>query len=416
MAIGKKDKTTATPKKDHELTATEQAKASAAVVQENVKENTKTADNKTAHVLSVAQGIAETLSSHDDFVGEMETAIRAKEDDDYKSVATLKMFEKYLTPEQFANLPYPSSKQDEVEARIRNGSNEPAMWDVLRVPYINAAGEHKLRSTTFYAELARGLPPGQKAVNTINKIEDIKAKNEKSEAVEAWAGDLKAAHRAVNQMKNAVKQAARIRKQLDKFSSLRRFEFEWVRGPYEGDEETPADGAYDKSKLIVTGLGDVVKSTACVAIKNVTEKPARWAYFGLGQFLNWNLDNPATLKTIQDLKNSVRKKAPTLAPTSTTGTITIATAKRYDQSSVADIQDALNGFLSWYKGQSASDESTNYKTLVNLIEHSDEGNATLYEVYKILKPRYEADPNARRRADEFKSKTEGNGNNNKKTG
>jgi hypothetical protein len=361
-----------------------------------------TEDAETNTLLSHALAIGEKLSKHKEFVEGMKQTVEAGEWSDYKSIATLAWLEQFLTDEELAWLPVPGSTKAEAIAKRPQGSNKPLVWDVVT---------NKKPQVTFYKQLLASTPDGKKELNRLKHAEEDEARAKINAETAQYTSDervtmVKRSNKRLDRMLEALKKAAKIMIQIEKFKQIKKLKLEWIRDEYKGKEETPA-GA-DLTRLVVVGKGPITKSTLPLRITDAKDERHRKS---VEEFLRWKLDDAiklhgadkVTLGQIQAL--SGRKKAgPNKGKDGTPPAQAAKEAeaeKRFEQRDVVDVKRAVDAALVWYLGANPTEQQAHDLAITKALNTSDAFNASFYQLYMILRVKYETDAELVKKADAF---------------
>lgn len=356
-------------------------------------------DDAANTVKSHAIEIGKALASHPDVVSEMSQTIESGEWNDYKSIAACRWLEDYLTPEQLMWLPVPGSTKADAEKALPQGSNAPLTWDIMT---------KTKPQTTFYKELVSSLPQGEAANKMLREVIEDKARAELNSESARWTKDRrigieKRANKTIERMLVAVKQAARIRIQLDKFKQLARtirtpqgdvrvMLVEWMRDDYTGDEAVPDN--VDWTRISIPGVGKVAKSTIPL---RVTDGKGERKPYSIATFLNWKIEKAIETKmkaenltrekaisklTLGDIQEASARKQPDGKGQKPT---TLEKAARFKVSGIAEFDDSINQLRSWAQGANPIEAAERVKLLQSRI-NSDDSTADTYEtVLRILR-------------------------------
>ena len=362
--------------------------------QANVQTNLTNADSEANAVLAEAMEIGEALASHPEFVDTMRTAIQAKEDDEYKSIATLKWMEKFLSTTHLSRLPWPGSTKGEAEAM---NAALPPTKRVNMVSWDHFKSSGSKGTTSYYKTMVRSTPMGKEAFETKERLEkeaEDAAKNpEKYPKGSADIRDLesKRANRSINQMLSALRTAAKIRLQMDRIGFLKNLSVWWVRSEYEGEEETPK--GFDPSRIYVVGLGDVIKSTQVIRVRNnqvTKDKEGNWLpgdpeKLSVGQFLRWKISDDmvakgwATLGGEKGLIASAKKTPETGDKDKKTGTLPTAR----DVHNWTELHENMNAQVS-YLFAGPEHEQSRWLEFQSGIKATDDAKYTAFKLRAYL--------------------------------
>jgi hypothetical protein len=328
-----------------------------------------------------AHSVGEKLAKDKDFASFSHNTVELQKDMDYSSIRALKHMRRILSTDELNNLPYPKSQATDVAQ-----TNDPSNFDVYKTTRMNVIGESVPHTTSFYANIAETMPDGISALAALRHLDMAERdhkdtpdeyKNLGKVEIKSRRADHK---KTLNTLLKAIRTAAHIHLQEQKIAMCADVHFEWYK-----DKKT----------------GEIARSPRPIWIMSKKEGMASIKDWSVGQFLNWKITPRAiregTLERIRAESKHVPKVSPVIGPT---------TAKeKFKQSSITDVTDALNGTLNWYRGKIPSDEQLNHKVLVGLLDNSDEGNATFYTLYKLLKVEYDNNDNRRARAEAFAKAT-----------
>lgn len=374
---------------------TEQEKASKALVDANSKNHEQKEETETNAVLSKAAELGEKLSSHNEFVTAMQTAIQAKEDDDYKAIAALKWMEKYLTKEDLKCLPWPGSTKAEVETKPR----KPGGSNILYYDKIQASGGRR-GVESFYKTLVQSTPTGKDAFDLLKQVsdEDAQAQLKPSEARRKANrdADRQKANRAVNQQLSALRTAAKVFILLEEMKEkLPHISIQWVREDIDGEIDTPED--IDHTQVSITGLGEVVHSNRCLLVYSKRAKSTIEASMStqisitVGAFIRWRIDRAIELSkkdnrkfvNVDDLIGSA--KAVATKPQ----TPVVSTAR--DVRNWTELVANLDAIVAYEIGDMTKQQGR-YVEFRSSLGMSDDVLYSSYSLYKILRAAFEGDP------------------------
>lgn len=362
-------------------------------------------------MLTRAAQFGEKIGDDPDFVQDTKDIEHAAEVNDSKIMTMLKHLERRLTNNELLFLPKPMSTRADALNK-RKSDNEPLLYDKPKA----SAGRSKVE--TFYSQLVKHTPLGKA---TANKLEALAEEKKQAEAKPENARDLRlieaeeqAHNRTLRNLLNAIRAAADVRVVLNDLREHKNIVVEWIREPMAEGAVLPDN--YDPTSLNCPGAGEVVKVSKCLLIYNKAGYASQTAAaqkaraYSLGTVRRWNVANaqlwraksqtPRSYINMDDLISSPKPptkpgQAGSGMPASTAGQITIAKAKRYEASTISEAESAANGLVDWYQGETPSEQHTNHKTLLNLIEHSHEGNGTFYKLNCILNSIYDNKPTLR---------------------
>jgi hypothetical protein len=189
-------------------------------------------------MLTTSAQMGADLSSHSEFNSDMDEIVHAKEVLDYKSIGTLKWFERFLSRDALALLPMPGSTLDEAKAKRKEGDNTPLLFDKSKA----SGGRSKVE--TFYGNLVKHTPLGKAASEKLEALDtedaQAKIKPDSARSSDARGTDRENATRTINNMLSAVRTAAKIRIQLDTFKEqLPHIRIKWVRKETETEADLP---------------------------------------------------------------------------------------------------------------------------------------------------------------------------------
>lgn len=364
-------------------TKASQEKASKAAVDANMKENQQSEDSETNAILAQAVEIGEELSSHPEFIEAMRTAIQAKEDDEYKSVACLKWMEKFLSPQQLSRLPMPGSTKAEAEAEAAKlpADKKPNM---LIYDKVIASGGRK-GTDSFYKHLVRSLPTGKDAFSIKEQIEKENAEAIGGKEVRPdriRKADEERANRAINQQLSALRIAARVYLQIQKVKKLKNLEFEWIRDEYQGDEAVPE--TYDPTQLVIPGMADVVHSPKVIWMHNKHTKSSDPHRFSIGQFIRFRISDDmikrgmATITGDAGLIASAKKK-----PDGGAGGTPIVPKSARAVNSWTDLVENTNEVVRYYTEDNTK-ATARYAELHGSIGVTTDTLKSMYRWFKLL--------------------------------
>jgi hypothetical protein len=369
-------------------------------------------DREVNAMLTTSGEMGVELSSHAEFNSDMGEIVHAQEVLDYKSIGTLKWFERFLSRDRLALLPMPGLTMDEAKAKRKEGDNTPLLFDKPKA----SGGSSKVE--TFYGNLVKHTPLGNKAHKTLEALdkEDAqhKIKPESTRNSDQRNTDRENANRTINNMLSAVKTAAKIRIQLDTFKEqLPHIRIKWVREESETEFDLP--DTTDWTQVYIQGAGEVKQSRKVLRIwsKRSTDGEAGALRYPVGTFLRWKCDkaiaiskaNGRNYPTMDDVIAS--GTAPPKKPKETPPTSAVSDAekdKRWRPTDMVAVKRSTEGWLKWYRGDSPVTQAANEMELVKQSNASEELNASLYAQYKVLERIFSMNSDKETKAKEYWAK------------